>query len=63
MQTTIEWHRPAEQMPDDEILVMTSRGMGEVTLGYTNGGHWHMETDELVSEPDFWAHFPLGPEA
>jgi hypothetical protein len=61
--TTLKWFTPAEQLPDDEVLLMTSRGMGEVTLGYLMGGDWFMETDELVSRPDFWAHIPAGPEA
>lgn len=60
---TLNWFTPAEQMPDDDVLLMTSRGMGETTLGYTSGGDWFMDTDDLVSAPDYWAHFPAGPEA
>ncbi len=61
--TTLEWFTPAEQMPDDDVLLMTSRGMGETTFGYTSGGDWFMDTDDHVSTPDFWAHIPAGPEA
>jgi hypothetical protein len=69
--TTLEWFAPAEQLPDDEVLVLTSRGAGEVTTGYTADGDWFLDDAEYpnpavcepVSAPDFWAHFPAGPEA
>jgi hypothetical protein len=58
--TLIGWFRPLTVLPDDEILVMTSRGDGEMTLGYCIDGDWFSEEDDLVSAPDWWAHLPDG---
>jgi hypothetical protein len=59
--TTLEWHRTAEKLPDDGILVLVSTD-GDVTSCFLEGTQWRLPDAFPVGAPDFWAHFPAGPE-
>ena len=62
--TTIEWHRTADVLPDDEILVVVAFPDGDVTSFFLMDGQWWSQDEFRASvPPQFWAHFPAGPES
>jgi len=64
MITTLEWFKPAENLPDDETLVLMAIG-DETDTGYLADGTWYRDMSMPVEspKPQFWAHFPPVPEA
>ena len=62
--TFLEWHRLTDTAPEDETLVLMALG-GETDTGFLAGGIWYRDIDLPVESPapQWWAHFPSGPEA
>lgn len=62
MQTFLEWHRPANKLPDDDMLILMAHD-GETDTGYLQDGAWYrdMSMPVEVGAPDYWAHIPAGP--
>lgn len=65
LQSIIEWKRPADEMPDDEITVLLAFADGDVTLGYHDGCWRNMEglPYGTKDEPRAWADVPEAPKA
>jgi 1-acyl-sn-glycerol-3-phosphate acyltransferase len=61
--TTLEWHRTAEKLPDDGILVIAADHDGDTDAVFLEGDAWRYSDATLAPAPVFWAHFPAGPEA
>ncbi|MFO0253384.1 MAG: hypothetical protein ACK52V_04640 [Betaproteobacteria bacterium] len=59
--STITWHPVAEQLPDDDLLVLLSGG--DAAMGFLDGDSWRDETAMPIQAPAWWAYFPPGPEA
>ena len=60
--TTVEWRTPAEQMPDDDALVLVAGAGVETNCGFVDGEQWRDETGFPITQPTHWAHFPCWPE-
>lgn len=60
--TSITWHKVADRLPDDDILVLVSTD-GDVTSCFLEAGQWRLSDGWPVGAPEFWAHFPPGPGA
>lgn len=60
--TSIEWHRPVDRMPDDEVVVLAYFG-GEVWPAYVDGdvGCWRWAEGGSFEEPELWAEMPCPP--
>jgi len=58
--STIAWHRTADRMPDDDILVLCSHET-DTFAGFMDGGAWRYADAFPAPVPQFWAHFPAGP--
>lgn len=64
--TTLEWHRTSDRMPDDGILVLAADSDGDTDAAMflkALGATWRYSDATPAPVPEFWAHFPAGPEA
>lgn len=61
--TTLEWHRTSDQLPDDSILVIAADSDGDTFAAFVDGDAWRYADATPAPTPEFWAHFPAGPEA
>lgn len=65
----LEWIRPAEFLPDDDIMVLVIKENGEVDTAIFSGGCWTpvnicsgSPIDRVICVK-YWAHMPGGPDA
>lgn len=57
-ETTIDWHCPSLEVPDDEILVLIHLP-GGVDTAFRDGTVWRFACGYTVREPILhWAHLP-----
>jgi hypothetical protein len=61
--TTLECYRTSDRMPDDGILVLAFDGDGNADTAFFAVGTWRYADATPAPVPQFWAHFPAGPEA
>lgn len=66
--TTVHWHDPATELPDDEICVLIALSDGEVATGFHLDGDWHFTEGVTVDQGCgtrvlFWADFPEPPQS
>lgn len=67
MAEIIEWHAPADEMPDaDTTVLLIIAGDTEVHFGFYNGAIWCEGAGSIAGFPVmddvlFWAHMPEGP--
>jgi hypothetical protein len=61
--TTLEWHRTSDKLPDDYTLVLVADSDGDTFAAFFAGDAWRYADALPVPVPQFWAHFPAGPEA
>ena len=62
--TTLTWHKTADQLPDDDILVIGADANGETDSMFLIGADWRY-ADGMpagANAPVWWAQFPAGPE-
>lgn len=59
----IEWHAPADDMPDaDETVLIIMGGDVEASMGFWDGERWlDVSAFPLGAAPLYWAHLPEGP--
>lgn len=61
--TSIVWHPTADDPPDDDMVVLTADGDGEVWPGFKIGDQWYnIDAMPRPSAPKWWCHFPSPPE-
>jgi hypothetical protein len=62
---SIEWKKTAEELPDEEILVLYVDLDGDVSTGVTMNGKWICtvwgDNASVIDSPEWWAHMPAGP--
>jgi hypothetical protein len=61
--STIAWHRTSDRMPDDSILVIAADSDGDTFAAFFEDATWRYADAFPAPVPQFWAHFPTGPEA
>jgi hypothetical protein len=61
--STIAWHRTSDRMPDDCILVIAADSDGDTFVAFFEDDAWRYADAIPAPVPQFWAHFPAGPEA
>ena len=61
--TTLEWHRTADKLPEGGVLVLVADSDGDTDAAFFAVGTWRYSDATPAPVPQFWAHFPAGPEA
>ncbi len=63
--TTLTWRKTADQLPDDEILVIGCDADGETFATFLEANTWRYADGFPINRdaPIWWTQFPAGPEA
>lgn len=59
--TSIVWHPTADDPPDDDLVVLTADGDGEVWPDFKLGDQWFDIDAGPMPAPRYWCHFPEAP--
>jgi hypothetical protein len=60
----VEWTDAAQQLPDDDTLVLLALADGEVWTGFRDGDIWRLADAMPAGEGvTHWMHMPPGPGA
>jgi hypothetical protein len=61
--TTLTWHKTADRLPDDSILVIAADADGDAFAAFHEDDTWRYADAIPAPKPIWWAQFPAGPEA
>ncbi len=59
--TLVVWHPTADDPPDDDLVVLTADGDGEVWPAFKLGPDWFDIDAGPMPAPRYWCHFPEAP--
>ena len=61
---TLNWHRVADTLPDDDITILAAWDDGTVEAVFKDGEAWRLcySGDAAAEAPTWWAEWPAGPK-